>query len=209
MRGSFTIQYRARPYVAGWVCTKLLQDGVCASLCAGRGRPISTLHVGPDQPDANPTSNPYTLYTRGYITFSIFVYTLSSLYNKPYIMTRPTRRTGLHENVCRSLISMAEAGLSAERDSSGKRHNNRSRVTAPADIEPPKRLGSGLGLGLGVASGWSGPTCKVEIGRPRPAQSDVQTPFFFSSFFILRRMGKNKALAHHTSTYFHTRRVSI
>ena len=33
--------------------------------------------------------------------------------------------------------------------------------------------------------------------------------FFSSSFFILRRMGKNKALAHHTSTYFHTRRVSI
>ena len=33
-----------------------------------------------------------------------------------------------------------------------------------------------------------------------------QLPFFF---FILLRMGKNKALAHHTSTYFHTRRVSI
>ena len=32
---------------------------------------------------------------------------------------------------------------------------------------------------------------------------------FFFFFFILRRMGKNKALAHHTSTYFHTRRVSI
>ena len=32
---------------------------------------------------------------------------------------------------------------------------------------------------------------------------------FFSLFFILRRMGKNKDLAHHTSTYFHTRRVSI
>ena len=31
--------------------------------------------------------------------------------------------------------------------------------------------------------------------------------FFF--FLILRRMGKNKALAHHTYTYFHTRRVSI
>ena len=31
--------------------------------------------------------------------------------------------------------------------------------------------------------------------------------FFF--FFILRRMmGKNKALAHHTSTYFHTRHGS-
>ena len=27
--------------------------------------------------------------------------------------------------------------------------------------------------------------------------------------YILRRMGKNKALAHHTSTYFHTRLVSI
>ena len=35
------------------------------------------------------------------------------------------------------------------------------------------------------------------------------TIFFFFFFFILRRMGKNKALAHHTSTYFHTRRVSI
>ena len=33
--------------------------------------------------------------------------------------------------------------------------------------------------------------------------------FFFFFFFILRRMGKNKALAHHTSTCFHTRRVSI
>ena len=33
--------------------------------------------------------------------------------------------------------------------------------------------------------------------------------FFFFFFLILRRMGKNKALPHHTSTYFHTRRVSI
>ena len=33
--------------------------------------------------------------------------------------------------------------------------------------------------------------------------------FIFIFFFILRRMGKSKALAHHTSTYFHTRRVSI
>ena len=32
---------------------------------------------------------------------------------------------------------------------------------------------------------------------------------FYFIFFILRRMGKNKALAHHTSAYFHTRRVSI
>ena len=32
---------------------------------------------------------------------------------------------------------------------------------------------------------------------------------FFFFFFILRRMGKNKAVAHHTSPYFYTRRVSI
>ena len=28
-------------------------------------------------------------------------------------------------------------------------------------------------------------------------------------YIFLRRMGKKKALAHHTSTYFHTRHVSI
>ena len=33
----------------------------------------------------------------------------------------------------------------------------------------------------------------------------LHTVTFFFLFFILRRMGKNKALAHHTSTYFHTR----
>ena len=33
--------------------------------------------------------------------------------------------------------------------------------------------------------------------------------FFFFNYFILGRMGKNKALAHHIFTYFHTRRVSI
>ena len=32
---------------------------------------------------------------------------------------------------------------------------------------------------------------------------------FFFFFFILRRMGKNKYLAHHTRMYVHTRRVSI
>ena len=37
----------------------------------------------------------------------------------------------------------------------------------------------------------------------------LSSHYFFFFFFILRRMGKNKALAHHTSTYFHTRRVSI
>ena len=40
--------------------------------------------------------------------------------------------------------------------------------------------------------------------------SNIYRCFFFSLFFfILRRMGKNKALAHHTSTNFYTRRVSI
>ena len=33
--------------------------------------------------------------------------------------------------------------------------------------------------------------------------------YLFIYFLILRRMGKNKDLAHRTSTYFHTRRVSI
>ena len=41
-------------------------------------------------------------------------------------------------------------------------------------------------------------------------RGDLDSPsFFFFFFFILRRMGKNKASAHHTSAYFHTRRVSI
>ena len=40
-------------------------------------------------------------------------------------------------------------------------------------------------------------------------QKQLDSSFFFFFFSVLRRMGKNKALAHHTSTYFHTRRVSI
>ena len=45
------------------------------------------------------------------------------------------------------------------------------------------------------------PACGPSNGRQK-----LLLLFFF---FILRRMGKNKALAHHTSAYFHTRRVSI
>ena len=41
--------------------------------------------------------------------------------------------------------------------------------------------------------------------EPGSSANKVGQLFFF--FFILRRMGKNKAQAHHTSTYFHTRRV--
>ena len=37
----------------------------------------------------------------------------------------------------------------------------------------------------------------------------VSILFFFFSSFYTPADGKNKALAHHTSTYFHTRRVSI
>ena len=48
-----------------------------------------------------------------------------------------------------------------------KRHQNtrRSRVTAYANLEPPKGLGVGFGFGFGLrlGSGWSGPTCKVEL----------------------------------------------
>ena len=46
-------------------------------------------------------------------------------------------------------------------------------------------------------------SCKSNLGYPNPSYRAV---VFFFFFFILRRMGKNKALAHHTSTYFHTRR---
>ena len=58
-----------------------------------------------------------------------------------------------------------------------RRHQNtrRSRVAAPADLEPPKGLGLGLGFGLRLGSGWSGPTCRVEIDHIRPAQSFVPT----------------------------------
>ena len=44
-------------------------------------------------------------------------------------------------------------------------------MAAPANLESPKGLGSGLALG----SGWSGPTCKVLIDHTRLAQSFVPT----------------------------------
>ena len=74
---------------------------------------------------------------------------------------------------------------------------------------PLKLVFRGLGLALGYDARF---VSFSTIGGTRiPTQPKVvprkYTFFFF--FFILRRMGKNKALAHHTSTYFHTRRVSI
>ena len=68
--------------------------------------------------------------------------------------------------MCRSIVQKLCAGcwfwwprlaLLAVRDTLEKRHQ--SRVTSPADLEPPNGLGLGLRLGLG----WSGPTCEVEI----------------------------------------------
>ena len=40
------------------------------------------------------------------------------------------------------------------------------------------------------------------------AGTAVVTTFSLYIFFILRRRGKKKDFAHHTSTYFHTRRVA-
>ena len=48
--------------------------------------------------------------------------------------------------------------------------------------------------------------CCIGSGSKRVDNVGIGDFFFF---FILRRMGKNKALAHHTCAYFHTRRVSI
>ena len=60
------------------------------------------------------------------------------------------------------------------------------------------------------------PSCFTQMFGLFPRSTAVPLPpphaflcLFSFFFFILRRMGKNKALAHHTSTYFHTRRVSI
>ena len=49
--------------------------------------------------------------------------------------------------------------------------------------------------------------------RQPPPRVEARRFFFvslqFFCFLILRRLGKSKAQTHHTSTYFHTRRVSI
>lgn len=70
---------------------------------------------------------------------------------------------------------MIKAGCSAARMVLGKRlqYTRRGRVAAPADLEPP--TGMGFGLGRGQRSGWSRPTCKIEIDDKPPAQSFVPT----------------------------------
>ena len=54
----------------------------------------------------------------------------------------------------------------------------------------------------------SSAACLVGMTKLTGGVRLVDSCFFFF-FIILRRMEKNKALAHHASTYFHTRRVSI
>ena len=77
----------------------------------------------------------------------------------------------------------------------------------------PAQQGSGCAVHFGavtsraVRSAW----CSAALCRKTlRSLSYVSGIFFYFSFFcILPRIGKNKALAHHTSTYFHMRRVSI
>ena len=46
-----------------------------------------------------------------------------------------------------------------------------------------------VGLGLGLGSGWSGPTCRVEIDDTRPAQSFVPTrPAHHQKLFVAARL---------------------
>ena len=58
------------------------------------------------------------------------------------------------------------------------------RVTAPADLALPKRVGVRV-VGLGLGSAWSGPTCKkVELGLTRPEQRFAPTsPAHSQSYF--------------------------
>ena len=68
-------------------------------------------------------------------------------------------------------------------------------------------------VGVGVGAGEAMRVVRGEEGRGGGWDACYDTRsafvFLFFLFFILRRVGQNKALAHHTSTYFHTRRVSI
>ena len=63
-----------------------------------------------------------------------------------------------------------------------------------------------------TSSSTSSSSC-IRYTTYTPRTTNISTTtlqlLFFFFFSILRRMGKNKALAHHTSTYFRTRRVSI
>ena len=74
--------------------------------------------------------------------------------------------------------------------------------TQSSTLPPPQNLAWSR-----LACMLAGACCTRDACHPRRARRHL--PIFFFFFFILRRMGKNKAQAHHTSMYFHTRRVSI
>ena len=88
----------------------------------------------------------------------------SSIFYSPYVQKRPA-----HKSV--QDVGLKGRGWPFARPSVfAKTPPKHARPSAPADLEPPK----GLRLGFGLGSGWSRPTCKVEIDLTRPAQSVVQ-----------------------------------
>lgn len=80
----------------------------------------------------------------------------------PKIETRPMDRIGHQKALCWMLILFVGAGLSAAREWFVETPP-KIRVTAAADVEPPNRCGSGVGLRLGRRSGLSTPMCNVEM----------------------------------------------
>lgn len=75
----------------------------------------------------------------------------SSACGKPFAPDkRPMCRTGMHKQSRWSLALMVKASFSAPGLFSVKKRQNtrRNRRTAPANFEPPKGFGSGIGSGL-------------------------------------------------------------
>ena len=68
-----------------------------------------------------------------------------------------------------------------------------------------KLLGFSIGRGSGAPKGLKSFQSRLDELPRNPCKT-----CFFSLLFILRRMGKNKALAHHTSTYaWHDREYGV
>ena len=91
----------------------------------------------------------------------------------PLIEAPPYVQEGLAKHLCRMWVLLVKAGLTAARMFMRKTPPQHAAV--PANLKPPKGLGLRFGIGMGLGSGWSGPTCKVEIDDTHPAQSFVPT----------------------------------
>ena len=82
-----------------------------------------------------------TLFHNNYNTTTVFK-SIEDRGPSGTISPRPVCRTGRHKNYVQDagLYVLVEAGLSAARGFVGKlhQHTRRSRVTAPADLDPPK-----------------------------------------------------------------------